>query len=41
MNDNDVLMALETGINDTCKPRIISDNHHVARINYQDKKGKE
>ena len=41
MNDNDVLMALETGINDTCKPRIISDNHQIARINYQDKKGKE
>jgi len=38
---NDILVALETGINDTCKPRRISDDHGVNRINHQDKKGKE
>ena len=34
MINNDVLMAVETGINNTCKPKQISDGHQVARINY-------
>jgi hypothetical protein len=41
MRQNDLLVALETGINDTCKPRRISDEHKVNRINHQEKKGKE
>ena len=41
MQSNDVLLAIETGINDTCKPKTISDRHQIARINYQDKKGKD
>ena len=41
MKNNDILMALETGINDTCKPRLISDKHQIARLNYQGKKGKD
>ncbi len=34
MRKNDILVALETGINDSCKPRRISDDHQVVRINY-------
>ena len=34
LKENDILIALETGINDTCKPRVVSDNHHIAAINY-------
>ena len=38
---NDIMVALETGINDTCKPRRVSDDHCMKRINHQEKKGKE
>ena len=41
LKENDILVALETGINDTCKPRNVSDNHHVTTLNHQDKKGKD
>ena len=41
MKNNDVMIAIETGINDTCKPKSISDKHQLTRINYQEKKGKE
>ena len=41
MEDNDVLMALETGINSDCRPKNINDKHQVVRINYQEKKGKD
>ena len=41
MKGNDILLALETGINDTCKPKLISDKHQIARLNYQDKRGKD
>ena len=41
MKNNDVMIAIETGINDTCKPKSISANHQLTRINYQEKKGKE
>ena len=34
MINNDVMIAIETGINDTCKPKQISDKHQIARINY-------
>ena len=34
LKENDILMALETGINDTCKPRVVSDNHHTTTLNY-------
>ena len=27
MKSNDILMTIETGINDTCKPKMISDKH--------------
>ena len=34
MKGNDILMTLETGINDTCKPKPISDKHQIARLNF-------
>ena len=34
MENNDILVAIETGINDNSKPKRISDEHEVNRINY-------
>ena len=36
-----MLIALETGINKNNKPKMISDNHTLTRINYQEEKGNE
>ncbi len=34
MKGNNVLIALETGINSNNRPKIISDEHILARINH-------
>ena len=39
IKDNDILVALETGINENCKPYTISDEHIVAEIAHQQNKG--
>ena len=34
MKGNDMLIALETGINKNNMPKMISGNHSLTRINY-------
>ena len=34
MKGNDIFIALEAGINRNNKPKMITDEHTVARLNY-------